>query len=320
MSAGTAHIGFWIDHTHNSVIGATITLTTKWGGLLTTTLALLVTFAGSAVWTILAFTLYQARIGPAARDASFFQEQVILRNASSSSVNAWELIKIRWKWYRRTQKVRGCAWLLIVVPLAVFLGFSAASIFVAKVAGKPFDVTSVLLKSQNCGFIRAYNIDLQSSLALVGKVANDSRTSSAYVDNCYHASPGRSGCTSLPVQKLPSSANYQAPCPFAELGRCLLGENAAVQLDSGYLDSNDHFGINAPVKDRVKYRMVNTCAILHAKDRLLVLPDFQSANDTFSRLEFYFGPIVESPSSPITNYTYAYLTRNANSSIPYTML
>lgn len=39
-------------------------------------------------------------------------------------------------------------------------------------------------------------------------------------------------------------------------------DNANIRLDTGYLDSNDHLGINAPQDERILFRAVVTCAPL----------------------------------------------------------
>jgi hypothetical protein len=52
-------------------------------------------------------------------------------------------------------------------------------------------------------------------------------------------------------------------CPFMNES-CL---TRSIQMDSGYLDSNDDLGINAPNKDRIQFRRITTCAVLAAEEK-----------------------------------------------------
>jgi hypothetical protein len=48
-------------------------------------------------------------------------------------------------------------------------------------------------------------------------------------------------------------------CPFQDASMCITPDGQAVQVDTGLVDSQLDLGINAPVKDRIKYRHVATC-------------------------------------------------------------
>lgn len=54
-------------------------------------------------------------------------------------------------------------------------------------------------------------------------------------------------------------------CPYTN-GTTCLGPNAtegpAWNMDSGYLDSYTHFGINSRKQDRISFRQTSTCAVV----------------------------------------------------------
>jgi hypothetical protein len=56
----------------------------------------------------------------------------------------------------------------------------------------------------------------------------------------------------LASKRLNSQAIKSAVCPFAQ-EMC-----TALQLDSGYLNSDRHLGMNAPPKDQLYFRIVTT--------------------------------------------------------------
>ena len=56
------------------------------------------------------------------------------------------------------------------------------------------------------------------------------------------------------------TADARAPCPFGP-GQCRANYTNLV-LDTGLLDSHQHFGINGPPEERLKYRKVLRCALL----------------------------------------------------------
>ena len=59
---------------------------------------------------------------------------------------------------------------------------------------------------------------------------------------------------------LESKINITDPCPFQD-GVC---ETAAMTIDTGYVDSNDHLGINSPRQNRIQFRKLLSCAVIPA--------------------------------------------------------
>lgn len=103
-SATLVHTGPWIDWSHGAILGPMITLPTKDGAFLLALLALYVTVAGSAFWTLCSFLFLQLGAGETRRDAIHYQQQAILRNANGAFAAAWALCHVLLAW-RQHQKL-----------------------------------------------------------------------------------------------------------------------------------------------------------------------------------------------------------------------
>lgn len=91
-----------------------------------------------------------------------------------------------------------------------------------------------------------------------------------------------------------------ATCPFPDPAICR-SENATIRLDSGYLDSNDHFGLNTPVHERLQWRYVLQCAPLVTEGYTFEVTDPNNA--TWAR--YNYGPwAVFQDNHTTVNYTY----------------
>lgn len=82
-----------------------------------------------------------------------------------------------------------------------------------------------------------------------------------YVQQCY--STGSSGlidCKAFVTERIPLFINDTAQCPFQT--RVCRSNTSNLILDTGYLSSHDHFGVNAPPDDRIFMRRVLHCGAL----------------------------------------------------------
>src|SRR5690606_33275058 len=60
--------------------------------------------------------------------------------------------------------------------------------------------------------------------------------------------------------QLPVTVDRNADCPFGE--EVCKKPKGNLIVDTGYLDSSEHFGINAPKEDRFSVRLLHHCAPL----------------------------------------------------------
>jgi hypothetical protein len=82
---------------------------------------------------------------------------------------------------------------------------------------------------------------------------------STYERQCYAGEADSADCLTLPSRRLAWTMK-DTPCPFRDPGLCIQANSTPVILDTGYINSNDHLGINAPARDRIEYRRTMTCS------------------------------------------------------------
>jgi hypothetical protein len=276
-SSPSVYIGKWTDHSHGQIMGSSITVTDQHGDYIISFLALFVgSFVMAAFWAIIRFIVHYCRAPRTESDGFRCQQQIVYRNNSDPLDAAMELFSICLAWkpfssskYRREAKVRRRSmWLLI--PLVIFLSFQVAGILTSQIASSAYESSDVLVKPGNCGI---WLYDYKSTNGVKGyelKVLNDTLTGRAYARSCYStdfSSVNPVSCSFYTVKNLFYNSTA-GDCPFGdgepfpfESGICSInGNKESLVMDTGPLDSNDDFGINAPPKDRVKYRKQTTCS------------------------------------------------------------
>ncbi|KAE9372844.1 hypothetical protein N431DRAFT_467074 [Stipitochalara longipes BDJ] len=268
------HVGFWTNWSKGAVLGSTLTLPNRNGGVLVAALAIFIQLAGRQSWNIVCFIAHQIRTTKEARDGSFHQEQAILRNNSSDLNSLWQFSKIWWSWRSisswRARKSLG----LILVGVLHLLAFGAAGILA-------FHITTVgnqvlLASSSSCGPwypllepLTSMNIslvdDFQSYLGLIAA------SSEEYVQNCLSGPQASPECSKYQVSKL-NWTSIKTHCPFG--GLCLGPSNGSLQMATALLDSRTDLGINGRDEDRVQLKKTATC--------VPIAPDSYTHNGTTS--------------------------------------
>ncbi|KAI1257651.1 hypothetical protein MGN70_000694 [Eutypa lata] len=117
----------------------------------------------------------------------------------------------------------------------------------------------VLLDGVNCGTLVSNGSSLPVEMAsYFAQLVNNAQN---YVQQCY--STGSSGlidCKAFVTERIPLFINDTAQCPFQT--RVCRSNTSNLILDTGYLSSHDHFGVNAPPDDRTFMRRVLHCGAL----------------------------------------------------------
>ena len=300
----------WMNHSTNAFSGWTITVTAATGAIIVSALAILVTIAGESMWSIVAFSLHQHRATKATQTGLFRQIQVILRNSSTSLSDAYEIVKTGRAWHKQRTidkaLLKACA--IALWPAVLFISFTAAGIFVAKVTTPAYEVSQILLRPTKCGFPLWNNNDVDTTFQLQAKWANDARQSRAYAIECYNTTTLSPGCTNLPVQTLPYKTNHDCPLNSS----C----NPFVEFDTDLLDSHKHLGINAKHSDRVKFQLHTLCAVMPVEDYVQHVLDPNSNGESYY-LRVFLGPGVLNNFH--TNYTWQYATIQTLLSMPYSV-
>ncbi|KAK6211789.1 hypothetical protein LQW54_005648 [Pestalotiopsis sp. IQ-011] len=119
----------------------------------------------------------------------------------------------------------------------------------------------VLIQSERCGFYYSSNTDINGasyySLSHPAQVLDQAAN---YAQQCYLNGSSGLDCNRWIQSRLEGAVDYAAPCPFGE-GMCRT-ESSNIRMDTGYIDSHVHLGINAPANQRVRWRNVLHCAPL----------------------------------------------------------
>lgn len=259
------YTGFWTNWSYGSVRGSTLTLSAEHSAFLVAFIALWVKFAGGQLWAVITFLASISRSTAEPRDGLYHQQQAILRNTSQPTTVLWDMLKLSWFWRGKATNVRTRTFTFAFSSLAYIAAFAVAGIFSSKIASNNSEV--LLVPIQTCG-IWPYpwsdvpNPDIPSwqdwSIQRLSYWSNFfalMRESHTYVAQCYNSSIDEPTEACLPHGKnrISWTTNTMVKCPFEDM--CVAD---AIQFDTGFLSSQNHFGIN--VKDDIEYRRVMTCA------------------------------------------------------------
>ncbi|CAD6580761.1 MAG: hypothetical protein ASARMPRED_000319 [Alectoria sarmentosa] len=313
-AAAYVHVGPWINWSHGPILGSTLTLSERDGGLLTAFLGIFVTAAGASCWKIMSYALHQHRSPRYPQDGIHHQQQAILRNTETPIGASFELARLIWSW--RKHALRSFTQTLPLVALAIFnfVLFGLAGVFsseVTKAAGN-----ETLIRSSDCGSLNFTNIGShQASAAIMSVDVNDTLAATTYSRACYGNLQNLLQCTQNPQQQLPWTVNQNATCPFTN-DLCFYGDSSAYEMDTGHIDSHQALGINAPKSERVQYRKVTTCSPIHTEAYARLFNDTNptepASGDTLE--QFDYGPFT-----PRVNHTYEYDTHNLLGSNSYSL-
>ena len=258
----SVYTGAWIDWTYGRVRGLTLTLPLSHSAVLIAFLAIFVKVVGGSFWDIFCYTVFHLRSTIVARDGLFHQQQALLRNNLSDNRAIWQFASIAWAWRGKTRRPVSRTLSLILAAILHFVAFSIAGIFSAKVA---YTGANVITQGPTCGdWDYAYERDKFNN-SIFAEVSEQVswfgtryRTAASYATSCYDFNStrqerSRSNCQAYGRQQIPWSITTNVPCPFAE-GMCV--DDLAVRIESGFIDSHQHLGVNGPPDDRVVFRTV----------------------------------------------------------------
>ncbi|ETS84639.1 hypothetical protein PFICI_02664 [Pestalotiopsis fici W106-1] len=292
----SVYTGFWTNWTDGKVMGATLTLNRSNANLLIAFLAFFLTIVTTRLWAIISFIIHINLSSPDPRDALHHQRQALLRNNGGPMGASLSLIKLAWMWRKSTGTYRRVLPLLLGA-LLLALGFAVAAGFSSRVSRG----SEVLLLPKSCALYYPPNDMIYRSNYLDWQSIMDTEAAS-YAQSCYSnvSTNSASSCINHPYvqQRLPVTVDFQAPCPF-DSDLCALNTPGMI-LDSGRLDSHEHFGINAPPGQRFQFRRVLHCAPLRAAGHTDTFE--YTTNTSFTR--YFFGE------TDATKYTYEYPSVN----------
>lgn len=215
----------------------------------------------------------------------------VLRNSSSAASGFWTMSKLAWTWRHDSQQL-----LARTLPALVISGLCSCLFTVA--AGFSSSISSgvgneVLLEGRGCGLVHKANSTPETVSALYAYSSQAINNAVNYAHECYSSdATGNFDCTNFIKDHLPRTMDNQAGCPFQE-DMCRSNQSN-IFLDSGYLDSREHFGLNTPDSDRIFYRTTMHCAPLNTEG---FSKNVSTPANNYT--QYFYGPVVED-----MNFTY----------------
>ena len=314
MDSFSGQTVLWRDYTKGPVTGASFTLSVREGGYLIAGLATFVGFIGPASWSIIAYLLHCWRSRARSRksqDGVYFQSQVTLRHPSSATAAIWDFLCMCYAWrskkkIKRVPKLKCRCLGLAVAPLLIFAGFAVVGVFVGRVTARAYQGSDILVKQYQCGYSAYDNSSTEGMIALQVKNAKDTLNARAYARDCYQTNASRATCSLYPKANITHTPS-DVDCPFGSdpLGEsaCLYGNNQALQLDTGFLNSNSIFGINTAPENQLEMRKVTTCSPFHATN--YVNQSLEAPEEGGHTIwNFYLGPLKIPGAASSATFTY----------------
>ncbi|KAK7985794.1 hypothetical protein PG996_004965 [Apiospora saccharicola] len=293
------YLGSWTNWSQGSAVkGATLTTTREQGNFLIAFTALFVPFVASRFWRIFAILFHQCYSTPNKRDAVHHQRQIVLRNSSSPESAIVTFASMIWAWRREARR----SWPRLL-PMALFSflsigGFTVAGGFSAQISASD----EVLLNADDCEAPTAYSQDNSTSPNdPISYWTSFENSISGYAKQCYsnNKSTDPLECSKYVVSNVPTAVmDYNATCPFKS-GICRRNSSNLL-LDTGHLNSNDIFGINAPRNETFTLRYVLKCAPLATEN---YRRNLTTGNRTFTAYNYGPGLVLKGSYQP--NYTVA---------------
>ncbi|KAI0206813.1 hypothetical protein F4808DRAFT_466756 [Astrocystis sublimbata] len=186
---------------------------------------------------------------------------------------------IRQLWANR-RNTRGSLQSLPTALLAILIvaAFTIAGGFSAQISSSVG--AEALLKGKNCGTLYPNFSNPDSYYASLPYVAEVFSNAANYVQQCYLGESNAVGCNRFIKQRLSGNVDFAAACPFSDT--ICRSKSGNTLLDTGYVDSHEAFGLNAPRDRRVLWRNVLHCAPL-------ATAGFTKTNSSDNATEYYYG-------------------------------
>ena len=261
------YTGFWVNWSSGRVFGSTLTLSADNSAFLIAFIALFVRFVGGQLWSVITFLASRACSTAEPRDALYHQQQAVLRNTSQPVDLVWSMLKLAWFWKGFASKASTRTLSFVTSSLAYIAAFALAGIFSSRVSSANSEV--LLLPNNHCGFWHYprsrdfdpakeswpdYTYQKTQYTANYNQLVQQSHV---YVSECYNKTIGGQTQACLPFgrDRIGWTTDLNAKCPFSP-EMCL---TKAISLDTGFIGSRSHFGINSHT-DEIEYRRVMACA------------------------------------------------------------
>lgn len=309
FTSDDVYLGVWINWSHGRIRGATLSMSRRNGGLLIAFLTLLVGTAGTSFWRIDCYFIHCYFSSKNAADALYHQKQTILRNSVNSQSGLVTLLQTCWAWRRITIASLWRFFSSISFAIITFIGFTISGIFSSAVATSMGQ--DVLLRGPNCG-IWGLDHDGTDQYRWMEYYSKGLSSSLIYAQRCYRTGANPRDCAVFFQPKLQWKADHNATCSFPGKEICL-NNFGNLRLDSGYINSDHHLGINNPPETRFFVRTVVECAPLrtrgYTKNNTFGVEDEKFGTAYGGLTEYFYGKAFGS----MWNSTNQFAIKNADS-------
>jgi len=196
---------------------------------------------------------------------------------------------------------------MIVFSIVCSVGFIVASGFSSRIS-----ITAgneVLVDGTNCSLIADLSQlgTLQAAQDVYPYRASILNSAANYAQQCYSSNGSDIfDCSTFVTSQLPGTIDAEAPCPF-EANICRTN-TSNILLDTGYVDSHTHLGLNAPDNERMLFRHVFHCAPLITEGHTSRLDLWNE-----SLVRYHYGSSVGTPNGNLTTLDFTYEARSLDS-------
>ncbi|KAH7416802.1 hypothetical protein BKA64DRAFT_277695 [Cadophora sp. MPI-SDFR-AT-0126] len=301
MASSSLKTGFWVDFSRSPSARAQLLMEDYWAGILTNTIAVLITSTSGPIFTLLIgpTSFLWDKVSPwlNSRDAALegaegYHEVVhdamieLLHSASllpRGGLRRIQLDDFNIVGPRRRRHGAGLVGegSLVVIFVGLPLAILIASILSVGIATD----TTALSSSPKCGI---YLYEPESKNMLGGSLEFEHRAeaqAAAYAADCYGSSPLIDDCNRFFNQSIDYSAERKARCPFRG-DVCDAGRDSAFKLSTG-LVSGAVLGINA--RNPFFFSRTTTCSPLVTGDDYVGIG---ISNRGEKQWEYWYGPSV----------------------------
>lgn len=227
--------------------------------------------------------------------------QLALAILCLTSTSQFKFVALLHAWRRSSFKSTARIGPALLLALVCTIGFTVAGGFSSQIQlGSDNIGSSVLLDGSNCGIITNVSSTI-GQLSYEKLSASSINAASNYAQQCYSAnSTGLTDCNYFVSQRLPGFVDNAAPCPFKDT---LCRSNSTnLVLDTGFINTDTHLGLNAPPEERLFIRHKLKCAPLRTQG-------YSSVHGNHTRYNYGSQWALIDPETDFSegslNYTYA---------------
>lgn len=193
--------------------------------------------------------------------------------------------KLTWTWRHDSEQLLARTLPALMLSGLCFCLFTVAAGFSSSISSGVGN--EVLLDGNGCGVVYTGSSTPETVSALHGYVSQTINNAVNYAQECYSSNgTGNFDCTNFIKDHLPGTVDDQAPCPFQD-GICRSNESN-ILLDSGYLDSREHFGLNMPDSQRIFFRTTMHCAPVNTEG---FSKNISTAVNNYT--QYFYGPYAD---------------------------